>query len=198
MRQFKLGEVVMASLAAFLLLLPLAGCAKETVPTRPAGTISVQPAKVDQVMLKQLLPAVAKAAGLPEAAAAALPPCLSILAIPIKFSGSGWAANEFVTIDLVVPSEVTIKGLGPGEDCVGIAVATADSAGNFETTMEATAKLNWLLRTEWLPTMYPDITKFNPLPNGVYKIRATGVDPLTVATTTWELELSPTATKPTE
>jgi hypothetical protein len=149
-------------------------------------------------MLKPLLPAVAKAAGLPEAAAAALPPCLSILAIPVKFSGSDWPANELVFIDLIIPPGIEVKGLTPGEDSVGIAVATADAGGKFEVNMEATAKLNWLLNTDWLPTVKPDLTKIKPLPNRVYTIRATGVDPLTVVTTTWELELLPPAEKPAE
>lgn len=197
MMQSKFSKAVIASLTVFLLAVSVSGCAKKALPTPPPtpGTISVSPAKIDQAMLKQLLPAVARARGLPEAVAAALPPCLSILAIPVKFSGSGWAANEFITIDLVVPSGVEMKGIAPGEDSVGIGVATADANGNFEVTMEPTAKLNWLLRTEWLPTMYPDITKLKPLPNGVYTIRATGNDPRVFATTSWELEL--VATKET-
>ncbi|MBM3119147.1 MAG: hypothetical protein FJ006_06270 [Chloroflexi bacterium] len=199
MRRFKLSEVIVVTLAVFLLVLPLAGCAKKVPPPPPpAGTISVQPAKIDQAMLKPLLPAVAKAAGLPEAAAAALPPCLSILAIPVKFSGSDWPANELVFIDLIIPPGIEVKGLTPGEDSVGIAVATADTTGKFEVNMEATAKLNWLLNTDWLPTVKPDLTKIKPLPNRVYTIRATGVDPLTVVTTTWELELLPPAEKPAE
>ena len=202
MRRFKLSKVIVVALAVFLLVLPLVGCAKKAppppLPPPPAGTISIQPAKIDQAMLKPLLPAVAKAAGLPEAAAAALPPCLSILAIPVNFSGSGWSADEPVFIDLVIPPGVEVKGLTPGEDSVGIAFAKADAAGKFEVTMEATAKLNWLLNTDWLPTVKPDLTKIRPLPNRVYTIRATGVDPLTVVTTTWELELiAPPSPPPT-
>jgi len=200
MRRFKLSKVIVVTFAVFLLVVPLAGCAEEPLPvpppTLPAGTISVQPAKIDQAMLKPLLPAVAKAAGLPEAAAAALPPCLSILAIPVKFSGSNWPANELVFIDLVIPPGVEVKGLTPGEDSVGIAVATADDAGNFEVTIEAIAKLNWLLNTDWLPTVKPDLSKIKPLPNGVYDIRATGVNVGTAATTTWELTLVAPAAPP--
>lgn len=200
MTQSNFGKIIIAGLTVFLLAVSISGCAKKASPPPPSnpGTISVNPAKIDQAMLKQLLPGVARAAGLPEAAAAALPPCLSILAIPVKFSGSNWAANEFITIDLVIPSGVEIKGIAPGEDSVGIGVATADASGKFEVTMEATAKLNWLLRTEWLPTMYPDITKFKPLPNGSYTIRATGNDPRVFATTTWVLELVATKETPSE
>ncbi len=200
MRRFTLSKVIVVALAVFLLVLPLAGCAKKAPPSLPpappAGTIVVSPAKVDQDTLKKLLPLVAKAAGLPEAAAAALPPCLGILAIPVKFSGSGWPANELVTIDLVVPTGVEVKGKAPSEDSVGIAVGIADGAGKFEVAMEATAKLNWLLNTDWLPTIKPDLTKIKPIPNGVYTIRAMGIDPRTVVTTTWELELLPAVAPP--
>ncbi len=209
MKRFKFNKAIVIALAVLLLVaLPLTGCAKKPAPpppVLPAGTISVQPAKIDQAMLRPLLPAVAKAAGLPEAAAAALPPCLSILAIPVKFSGSNWPANELVFIDLVLPPGIEVKGLNPGEDSIGIAVATADATGKFEVTMEATAKLNWLLNTDWLPTMRPDLTKIKPLPNGVYDIRATGANVGTAATAKWELALvappappAPPAEKPAE
>ncbi|MBM3142785.1 MAG: hypothetical protein FJ005_07050 [Chloroflexi bacterium] len=202
MRRFKFNNAIVIALAVLLLVaVPLAGCAKKPPPPPPppppAGTISVQPAKIDQAMLKPLLPLVAKAAGLPEAAAAALPPCLGILAIPVKFSGSGWPANELVTVDLVIPAGVQIKGgLAPGEDSIGIAFAKADAAGKFEATMEATAKLNWLINTDWLPTVKPDLSKIKPIPKGVYTIRAMGIDPRTVATITWELELLPAVAPP--
>jgi len=200
MRRFKFKTAIVTIIAVLLVALPLVGCAKKPPPppppAPPAGTIAVSPAKVDQDTLKKLLPLVAKAAGLPEAAAAALPPCLGILAIPVKFSGSGWPANELVTIDLVVPTGVEVKGKAPSEDSVGIAVGIADAAGKFEVAMEATAKLNWLLNTDWLPTVKPDLTKIKPIPNGVYTIRAMGIDTRTVVTTTWELELLPAVAPP--
>jgi hypothetical protein len=139
----------------------------------------------------QLRVMVARALGMPPEAAETLPPYLSVLALPMKFSGSGWPANEMVFVDLVIPPDMEMKGLDRerGEDSVGIAVGTADSSGRFEAVMESTAKLNWLLRTEWLPTVKPDIASIKPLPNGTYTIRATGIDPRTEATATWELEL---------
>jgi len=114
-----------------------------------------------------------------------------MLALPVKFSGAGWPANEMVFIDLVIPADVEMKGLDRerGEDSVGIAVATASPDGSFEAIMETTAKLNWILRTDWLPEVKPDIASIKPLPNGTYTIRATGIDPRTVATATWELQL---------
>ena len=200
MKCFKFYGAIVLIMVVLLVALPVVGCAKKAPPppppAPPAGTIAVSPAKVDQDTLKKLLPLVAKAAGLPEAAAAALPPCLGILAIPVKFSGSGWPANELVTIDLVVPTGVEVKGKAPSEDSVGIAVGMADGAGKFEVAMEATAKLNWLLNTDWLPTIKPDLTKIKPIPNGVYTIRAMGIDPRTVVTTTWELELLPAVAPP--
>lgn len=198
--------VVMAA----LVVLPVMACAPKAPPpppppppAPPAGTISVEPAKIDQAMLKKILPAFAKAVGLPEAAVPTLPPALAVLAVPIKFSGSGWQADEIITVELVVPPDVEMKGLDRerGEDAVGIALATADAEGNFEASMGSIGKVNWLLRGEWLPIIKPDLTKINPLPNGVYTIKAVGTDPRTVATTTWELELLPTekpAEKPAE
>jgi hypothetical protein len=52
------------------------------------------------------------------------------------------------------------------------------------------------LNTDWLPTIKPDLTKIKPIPNGVYTIRAMGIDPRTVVTTTWERELLPAVAPP--
>ncbi|MCK4330943.1 MAG: hypothetical protein KAW81_00150 [Dehalococcoidia bacterium] len=187
MRWLKFDKVIIATSAVLLVTLPLFACAEEAPPP-PAGTVAVEPAKVDQDMLKAVLPAVAVAVGLPKEAAPLLPPSLGILAIPVRLAGSGWPANEFVTIDLVLPAGVTVPGLESGVDSVGIACSTADADGNFDAELEAVAKLNWLLRTEWTG-MKPDVTTLDPLPAGVYTIKAVGFHPETVATTTWELEL---------
>jgi len=192
----RLNKLMLISIALLLVTLSFAACTQEAAPpppppAPPAGTLEVQPPKVEQETLIQMRPMVAKALKLPDAAAATLPPYLSVLALPVKFSGAGWPANEMVFVDLVIPADVEMKGLDRdrGEDSVGIAVATADSEGRFEAVMESTAKLNWLLRTDWLPTVKPDIASIKPLPNGTYTVRATGIDPRTVATATWELQL---------
>jgi hypothetical protein len=192
----RFNKLMLTSIALLLVTQSFAACAQEVTPppqppAPPAGTLEIQPPKVEQETLIQMKPMVVRALKLPEEAAATLPPYLSVLALPVKFSGAGWPANEMVFVDLVIPADVEMKGLDRdrGEDSVGIAVATADSEGRFEAVMESTAKLNWLLRTDWLPTVKPDIASIKPLPNGTYTVRATGIDPRTVATATWELQL---------
>jgi hypothetical protein len=170
-----------------LLVLPIAACAPK------AGTLTVEPAKIDFEMLKQNFQPIAKALGLPEAMAATVPH-LAMLAVPVKFTGSGWQPNEIITIDLVVPPDVEMKGLDRerGEDSVGIAFATTDDKGNFEAKLERTAIIGFILRGGFTPSVAPDpktLIPGNPLPNGTYTLRAMGEDPRAVATTTWQLEL---------
>lgn len=61
---------------------------------------------------------------------------------PVSFKGSGFAPNEMITIEMILPEGVTVKGVNKGED-VGIAMATADDKGSFSTAMQPTATLNW-------------------------------------------------------
>lgn len=131
-----------------------------------AGTIAVEPARIDTTWL-------------------------AVTGIPIKFIGSGWPANELVTIELVIPPSVDMPGLDRdrGEDSYAMVFATADADGNFEAVMERVTKANCLLRTYWLPTLMPDPKTINPLPSGRYTIRAVGLHPDTVATTTWYVRL---------
>jgi len=195
--------LVVLVMVAFLTLLPVAACAPKAAepppqpPAPPAGTIAAQPAKIDMDLLKTNFEILVKLRGLKPEAAAKLPVQLGLIVQPITFVGEGWPANEMVFVDLVIPPDVEMKGLdrSRGEDSVGIAVGTADSQGRFETIMEPTAKINWLLRTDWLPTVTADWATMKPLPNGTYTIRATGIDPRTVATATWVLELSAPASK---
>jgi hypothetical protein len=187
-----------------LLVLPVVGCAKKPPappPPPPAGTLTVEPAKVDFELLKKYFPPIAKALGLPEAMSAQVPH-LAMLAVPVKFTGSGWRPKEIITVELVVPPDIEIPGLdrARGEDAVGIAFATADDAGNFEAKMERTAVIGFILRGGFQPTLAPDpktLIPGNPLPNGTYTLRAVGEDPRSVATTTWVLELKPPAAPPT-
>lgn len=69
-----------------------------------------------------------------------------------------------------------MKGLGEGEDRVGVAVANADDKGNFEVAMAAMSTLNNLFQVGWTSTMTPDFKEAKPLPAGRYDILATGVD----------------------
>jgi len=186
-----------------LLVLPVVGCAPKAPPPPPpppaAGTLTVDPAKIDVATLKKYMPAIAKALGLPEAAAATLPPSLGILAMTVKFTGAGWQPKEVITIDLVVPPDVEMTGLdrARGEDSIGIAFATADAAGNFEVVMEKTAKVDWLMRGGFTPTMALDpATLGKQLPNGTYTLKAMGEDTRTVATATWVLEMTPPPAPP--
>jgi len=176
-----------------LLVLPIAACAPKAPPPPPAGTLTVEPAKIDFEMLQKYFPPIAKALGLPEAMAATVPH-LAMLAIPVKFTGTGWQPNEIITVELVVPPDIEMKGLDRerGEDAVGIAFATADANGNFEAKMERTATIGFILRGGFTPSIAPDpktLIPGNPLPNGTYTLRASGEDPRAVATTTWELQL---------
>jgi len=179
-----------------LLVLPIAGCAKKAPPPPPpppAGTITVEPAKIDVEMLKKYFPPIAKALGLPEAMSATVPH-LAMLALPVTFKGAGWRPNEIITVELVVPPGLEIKGLdrARGEDAVGLAFATSDANGNFEAKMERTATIGFVLRGGFLPTLAPDpktLIPGNPLPNGTYTLKAVGEDTRSVATTTWRLEL---------
>jgi hypothetical protein len=144
-------------------------------------------------MLKKYFPPIAKALGLPEAMSATVPH-LAMLAIPVKFTGTGWQPNEVITVELVVPPDVEMKGLDKerGEDAVGIAFATSDAEGKFAATLERTAIVGFILRGGFTPSVAIDpktLIPGNPLPNGTYTLRASGEDPRAVATTTWVLEL---------
>ncbi len=179
-------KLAITFLVISVMLLPVLACAPKPPsppppppPPPPGGFITVVPAKIDYDTVSKV------------AAAAKFPiPAMGILGIPIKFIGTGWPPGEVVTIELIVPPTVEIPGVKPGEP-VGIGAATADAAGKFEVTMESSAKINFFLRGAWTPILSPDWTKINPLPNGVYIIKAVGLDPGTVDRTIIELELSP-------
>ena len=90
-----------------------------------------------------------------------------------------------VVVDMVLPPNVEMKGVKPGED-VGIAYGEADDAGNFKGEVPVTAKLNTIFRVGWTPIMAPDPKTLNPIPPGVYTIKASGAESGAVATTTLE------------
>lgn len=194
MKLSSFNKIVFVAMA--LLLLPVAACAAEEPappppppPAPPAGTIAVSPPKIDYATIYGSWPAVGAAIGFPEAYIAAMNPAIALLGIPITFTGSGWPAEDYVTIDLVIPASVEIKGRAAGEDAFGVAFVTADASGSFEVTMESIGKINWLMRADWTPIVSADWATVNPIPAGTYTVKATGFDPRTVATTTWDLEL---------
>jgi len=150
--------IIVFSLLIFLL--PLLACSTLFPPPKPKATVAVTPAKVEL----------------------AFP---GILKVPIVFTGTGWKPKEMVVVDMVLPPGVEMKGVKPGED-VGIAYGEADDAGNFKGEVPVTAKLNTLFRVGWTPIMAPDPKTLNPIPPGVYKIKASGADSEAVANTTLE------------
>jgi hypothetical protein len=147
-------------LSLLMFLLPFMACSTLFPPPKPKVTVAVTPEKVE---LK-----------FPD-----------ILRVPIVFTGAGWTPKEMVVVDMVLPPGVEMKGVKPGED-VGIAFGQADEAGNFKADVPPTAKLNTIFRVGWTPIFAPDPKTLNPIPPGVYKIKASGVDSGGVATTTLE------------
>jgi hypothetical protein len=157
MNSFKKRIIV---LSVLMFLLPLMACSTLFPPPKPTATVAVTPAQVEL----------------------AFP---GILRVPIVFTGTGWTPKEMVVVDMVIPPGVQIQGVKPGED-VGIAYGQADDAGNFKGEVPATAKLNTIFRVGWTPIMAPDPKTLNPIPPGVYKIKASGADSGAMATTTME------------
>lgn len=157
MNSFKKISLV---LSLFVFFLSLTACSALFPPPKPKATVAVAPEKVEL----------------------AFP---AILKVPIVFTGTGWKPKEMVVVDLVIPPGVQIQGVKPGED-VGIAYGEADDAGNFKGEVPATAKLNTLFRVGWTPILAPDPKTLNPIPPGVYQIKASGADSGALATTTIE------------
>ncbi len=151
---------IMTLLILFISLFSLVSCSALFPPPKPKSTVAVTPEKVE---LK-----------FPD-----------IMRVPIVFTGTGWRPNEMVVVDMVLPPRVEMKGVKPGED-VGIAFGQADEAGNFKAEVPPTAKLNTLFRVGWTPILAPDPKTLNPIPPGVYTIKASGADSGAVATTTLE------------
>ena len=147
-------------LSLMMFLLAFVACSTLFPPPKPKPTVTVTPPQVEL----------------------AFP---AILKVPIVFTGTGWKPKEMVVVDMVLPPGVEITGVKPGED-VGIAYGEADDAGNFKGEVPATAKLNTVFRVGWTPILTPDPKTLNPIPPGVYNIKASGADSGVVATTTLE------------
>ncbi|OGP72570.1 MAG: hypothetical protein A2V86_03965 [Deltaproteobacteria bacterium RBG_16_49_23] len=151
---------IMIVLSLLMFLLPFIACKTLSPPPKLNVTVAVTPPQVEL----------------------AFP---GILRVPIVFTGTGWKPKEMVVVDMVLPPGVQMQGVKPGED-VGIAYGEADDAGNFKGEVPASAKLNTFFRVGWTPILAPDPKTLNPIPPGVYKIKASGADSGALATTTLE------------
>ena len=151
---------IIVVLSLLMLLLPFVACSTLFPPPKPKATVAVTPEKVEL----------------------AFP---GIMRVPIVFTGTGWKPKEMVVVDLVLPQGVQIQGVKPGED-VGIAYGEADDAGNFKGAVSDMAKLNTIFKVGWTPILAPDYKTLNPIPPGVYKIKASGTDSGAIVTTTLE------------
>ena len=105
---------------------------------------------------------------------------------PVTFKGSGFAPKEMISVEMVLPPGLKMKGITEGED-VGIAVATSDEKGNFTAAMGPMATLNWFFQVGWTPLLKPNFKEARPIPPGVYTINATGLDSDRVATSTLKI-----------
>ena len=95
---------------------------------------------------------------------------------PIVITGSGWKAGEMVVVNLLPPKGVKIKGAAPGEP-IGIANGNADDKGTLKTKVGPLALLMSFFQTGWDGVkMKPDFKQATPLPPGVYKIEAIGLE----------------------
>ena len=157
MNSFKKIIVVFSVL---MFLLPFVACSTLFPPPKPKATVAVTPAQVEL----------------------AFP---GILRVPIVFTGTQWKSKEMVVVDMVLPPGVQMQGVKPGED-VGIAYGEADEAGNFKGEVPASAKLNTFFRVGYTQILSIDPKTLNPIPPGVYKIKASGADSGAIVTTTLE------------
>jgi hypothetical protein len=157
MNSFKKIIIVLSLL---MLLLPFVACSTLFPPPKPQATVAVTPPQVEL----------------------AFP---GILKIPIVFTGTGWKPKEMVVVDMVLPPGVQMQGVKPGED-VGIAYGQADDAGNFKGEVPTSAKLNTFFRVGYTLILSIDPKTLNPIPPGVYTIKASGADSGMVVTTTLE------------
>ncbi len=95
---------------------------------------------------------------------------------PVTFKGTGFESNEMVSVEMVLPPGMKMKGVAEGEDVVGIAVADTDEKGNFTAAMKPIATLNWFFQVGWTPMLKPNFKEARPIPPGVYRINATGLN----------------------
>ena len=121
---------------------------------------------------------------------------MAIFKTPIVFTGSGWKPGEVVVLDMVVPSEVKIPAIDPGQDA-GVGFGKVDEKGNFKCKMGGMTKIITIFRGSLNAETFKPIGKtFKPIPFGAYTIKATGMESEGVATTSIEfIKPKPTAKK---
>lgn len=106
---------------------------------------------------------------------------------PVTFKGTGFGPNEMISVEMVLPPGMKMKGLAKGEEVVGLAIGDTDDKGNFTAAMKPIATLNWFFQVGWTPLLRPNFKEARPIPPGVYKINATGLDTDRVASSTLKL-----------
>jgi hypothetical protein len=106
---------------------------------------------------------------------------------PVTFTGTGFGAKEMISVEMVLPPGMKMKGLAEGEEVVGLAVGNADANGNFKAAMSPIATLNWFFQVGWTPLLKPNFKEARPIPPGVYKINATGMDTDRMASSTLKI-----------
>jgi hypothetical protein len=111
----------------------------------------------------------------------------ALIGKPVSFKGSGFQPEEMVSVEMILPPGLKMKGVQEGENAVGIAFATADDKGNFTAAMAPTATLNWFFQVGWTPLLRPNLKEARPIPPGVYRINATGLDTDRIATATLKI-----------
>lgn len=152
MRSFKL---IVLFVAISGMVLGVISCQGLQTLTGPKATLEISPAKIF------LSPALIKK--------------------PVTFKGTGFNPEEMITVEMVLPPKVKMKGVEEGAD-VGVALATADKKGNFSAAMKPMATLNWFFQVGWTPLLKPNFKEARPIPPGDYKINATGLDSDRIAT----------------
>ncbi len=95
---------------------------------------------------------------------------------PVTFKGSGFSPGEMISVEMMLPPGLKMKGLQEGEKAVGIAIGTADEKGDFTAAMKPVATLNWFFQVGWTPTLKPNFKEARPIPPGDYDIKATGLE----------------------
>jgi hypothetical protein len=110
---------------------------------------------------------------------------------PVTFKGSGFAPNEMIAVEMVLPSGMKMKGLKKGENRVGIAVGNSDDEGNFTTAMKPMATLNTFYQVGWTSLPRPNFKEARPIPPGVYTVTASGLDSDIVGTSSLKIVLPP-------